>query len=186
MTDTSRTYIDALSAAKLANVNIATIRRLCKKVLKSSDPKLKDVVKKEFEIDSPRFIYLIDKDFVINHWDLGAATTETSKASPDSQPVENIQSTSYLDRALNLMESTVKTLEQQNIQLMSQNNELKEQNKQFYSLLSEMNRRGFFLDAPKPAGATTNGQATTFTESQPTEEPKQMPKKGFFARVFGR
>lgn len=187
MSETQRTYIDALSAAKLANVNIATIRRLCKKVLKSTDPALKDVVKKEFEIDSPRFIYLIDKDFVINHWDLNAGSAPVQqKATQDEPQAQPTQNNSYLDRALNLMETTVKTLEQQNIQLMSQNSELKEQNKQFYSLLSEMNRRGFFLDAPKPAGATTNGQATPFTESQPTEEPKQTPKKGFFARVFGR
>ena len=91
-----------------------------------------------------------------------------------------------MDRVLKIMESTVKTLEQQNKQLIDQNSELKEQNKQFYALLSEMNKRGFFLDAPKPAGAATSGQATTITEQQSqSDQPVNQPKRGLFSRLWG-
>ena len=186
MPDNNRNYIDANTAAELADVNIATIRRTCKKLIKSTSPEAKDVAYKKYELDSPRFVYMIDEAYVISHWNLnGSTSAPKSESSTQSEPTPE-GGNQYMDRVLKIMESTVKTLEQQNKQLIDQNSELKEQNKQFYALLSEMNKRGFFLDAPKPAGATTNGQAPTFTDSQPMEEPKQSPKKGFFARVFGR
>lgn len=179
MKDPNRNYVDALTAAKLVGVNIATIRRQCKKLLKSSSPEVQDIAYKEFELDSERFIYMIDKDYVLNKWGEGEDEEEEEKVKPEySQASTN----SVLDRALSLMETTIKTLDQQNRQLMAQNDELKEQNKQFYALLNDMSKRGFFLDAPKPAGATTSGQASVIVEQQPVEQSPK--KKGFFGRLF--
>ncbi len=187
MPDPNRNYIDANSAAELADVNIATIRRLCKKLLKSTAPEVKDVAFKKYELDSPRFVYMIDKDYVISHWNLNGSS-EAPKSESSSQQVPSSEGgNQYMDRVLKIMESTVKTLEQQNKQLIDQNSELKEQNKQFYALLSEMNKRGFFLDAPKPAGADISGQATSTTDQPLTkEEPVSQPKRGFFSRLWGK
>lgn len=177
MKDPNRNYVDALTAAKLVGVNIATIRRQCKKLLKSTSPEVQDIAYKEFELDSERFIYMIDKDYVLNKW--GEGEDEEEKVKPESSQSSN---NSVLDRAISLMETTIKTLDQQNRQLMAQNDELKEQNKQFYALLNDMSKRGFFLDAPKPAGATTSGQASVVVEQQPIEPTPK--KKGFFGRLF--
>lgn len=180
MKDPNRNYVDALTAAKLVGVNIATIRRQCKKLLKSSSPEVQDIAYKEFELDSDRFIYMIDKDYVVNKW--GEGEEEESPESKKKESTSSSSGNSVLDRAISLMETTIKTLDQQNRQLMAQNDELKEQNKQFYALLNDMSKRGFFLDAPKPAGATTSGQASVIVEQQPAEQgPK---KKGFFGRLF--
>lgn len=183
MPDNNRNYIDANSAAELADVNIATIRRLCKKLLKSSAPEVKDVAFKKYELDSQRFVYMIDKDYIISHWNLNG-TGEAHKSEAGSHKESAPEgSNSYMDRVLKIMESTVKTLEQQNKQLIDQNSELKEQNKQFYALLSEMNKRGFFLDAPKQAGADINGQATNVTNQQSQQEEVPV-KKSFWKRLF--
>lgn len=187
MSDTvKRNFISIREASELAKVSEMTIRRFCKKLAKSPKEEYRNLAKKEFELNSTRYNWLIDRDFVETKWlKMGSIDDVHSDVTTEEQKKQEPVSSSekYLDRAISLMETTVKTLEQQNRQLIDQNNELKEQNKQFYQLLSEMNKRGFFLDAPKPAGATTNGQAVEVEDLQQKKEEKPK-KKGFFSRLF--
>lgn len=178
MSDISKNYISSREAATITGVHIATIRRMCKKLLKSSDPAMREMCQKKYEEGSEKFEYMIDKDFALNKWknpETYSAPTSNSNAPQSST-----------DRALDIMEKVVSSL-------VEQNKELKEQNKKFYELISEMSRRGFFLDAPKQAGADINGQAATVIPNQPFHQEtvqvqpvaEEKPKKGFWSRVFG-
>lgn len=178
MSDISRNYIPAREAATLTGVHIATIRRMCKKLLKSSDPTRRELCFQKFEENSERFEYMIDKEFAISQW-----KPQEQFSSASGVPSGSLGST---DRALDIMEKVVSSLVEQNKQFAEQNRELKEQNKKFYDLISEMSRRGFFLDAPKPAGADISGQATTITPQPSPQEEVKESKKGFFARLFGK
>lgn len=176
MSDISKNYITSREAATITGVHIATIRRMCKKLLKSTDPAMREMCQKKYEEGSEKFEYMIDKDFALNKWKQPEAySVPSSSSAPQSST----------DRALDIMEKVVNSL-------VEQNKELKEQNKKFYELISEMSRRGFFLDAPKPAGADINGQAVPVTPNQPyhQETVQVQPvtevkkKKGFWERLF--
>lgn len=175
MSDIPKNYISSREAATITGVHIATIRRMCKKLLKSQDPEKRNLCQKKYEEGSEKFEYMIDKDFALSQWKEPQAYTSNSKGT----------STTSTDRALDIMEKVVSSLVEQNKQFAEQNKELKEQNKKFYELISEMSRRGFFLDAPKPAGADISGQATTIITPQPEQSEIPQTKKGFFSRLFG-
>jgi hypothetical protein len=122
MSDISKNYISSREAATITGVHIATIRRMCKKLLKSSDPAMREMCQKKYEEGSEKFEYMIDKDFALNKWknpETYSAPTSNSNAPQSST-----------DRALDIMEKVVSSL-------VEQNKELKEQNKKFYELISE-------------------------------------------------